>query len=208
MAKDTKSRILDAALVRFSEKGYEGTNIREVAESLGLGKSSLYRHFISKEEIWNTLIDELIRYYEERFGSVENLPPIPQTAEELRSMTMRLINFTIHDEKIIRIRKILLTEQFRDDRVCELATRYFHANLEEMFAKIFSGMMDRGILKKDDPGILAFSYTAPISSLVQLHDREPKREREIMEKLEQFITHFISVYEIRREPVQGEESQS
>jgi len=33
MAKDTKERILMAALDMFSKKGYEGTNIRELAAS-------------------------------------------------------------------------------------------------------------------------------------------------------------------------------
>ena len=54
MAKDTKERILMAALEMFSQKGYAGTNIRELTASLGLVKSSMYKHFSSKEEIWNT----------------------------------------------------------------------------------------------------------------------------------------------------------
>ena len=45
MAKDTKERILTAALEMFSQKGYEGTNIRELAASLGLVKSGIYKHF-------------------------------------------------------------------------------------------------------------------------------------------------------------------
>ena len=57
MAKDTKERILTAALEMFAQNGYAGTNLRELAASLGMGKSSLYRHFASKEEIWNTLLD-------------------------------------------------------------------------------------------------------------------------------------------------------
>ena len=60
MAKDTKERILMAALDMFSQNGYAGTNIRELAASLNMGKSSLYRHFESKEEIWNTLLDRMI----------------------------------------------------------------------------------------------------------------------------------------------------
>ena len=59
MAKGTKERILTAALEMFSQNGYAGTNIRELTASLGLVKSSLYRHFESKEEIWNTLLDEM-----------------------------------------------------------------------------------------------------------------------------------------------------
>ncbi|MBR0356788.1 MAG: helix-turn-helix transcriptional regulator, partial [Clostridia bacterium] len=63
MAKDTKERILAAALDMFSQRGYDGTNIRELASSLGLVKSALYRHFDSKEAIWNALLDEMIAYY-------------------------------------------------------------------------------------------------------------------------------------------------
>ena len=39
MAKDTKERILVAALDMFSQNGYAGTNIRELTGSLGMGKS-------------------------------------------------------------------------------------------------------------------------------------------------------------------------
>ena len=63
MAKDTKERILSKALELFSQKGYDGTNIKEIMVSLGLVKTAMYRHFESKEEIWNTLLDRLIKYY-------------------------------------------------------------------------------------------------------------------------------------------------
>ena len=51
MAKDTKERILMAALDMFSKKGYEGTNIRKLAASLELVKSGIYKHYESKEGI-------------------------------------------------------------------------------------------------------------------------------------------------------------
>ena len=57
MAKDTKERLRAAALDMFSQNGYAGTNIRELTASLGLVKSGLYKHFKSKEEIWNSLLD-------------------------------------------------------------------------------------------------------------------------------------------------------
>jgi AcrR family transcriptional regulator len=58
MANDTKERILAAALEMFSQKGYAGTNIRELSASLGLVKSGVYKHYESKEAIWNALLDE------------------------------------------------------------------------------------------------------------------------------------------------------
>ncbi|MBE6111203.1 MAG: TetR/AcrR family transcriptional regulator, partial [Erysipelotrichaceae bacterium] len=105
MANVTKERILEAALQMFSQNGYAGTNIRELSASLGLVKSGVYKHYESKEAIWNALLDQMIAYYGERFGSPEHLPPVPETADELVALTMRMVNITVHDEKIIMTRK-------------------------------------------------------------------------------------------------------
>ena len=197
MAKDTKARILAASLELFSKNGYAGTNIRELTSSLGLGKSSMYRHFNSKEEIWNTLLDEMSAYYTSRFGSPEHLPPVPESLEDLIGMTMRMVDFTVHDKKIVMTRKVLAMEQFRDDRARELASRHFLTGLTAMFTPIFSGMMDKGLLRRDDPEMLAFAYTAPISALIHLCDREPEKTEEAMKQIEAFSRHFIAVYGVK-----------
>ena len=199
MAKDTKERILAAALDLFSQNGYAGTNIRELSESLGLVKSAMYRHFESKDAIWNTLLDELIAYYEARFGSTEHLPPVPDSLEELVTMTMRMVNFTIHDEKVVKSRKLLSIEQFRDERARDLATKYFLTGLKDMFTQIFAGMMDKRLLRRDDPSMLAFAYTAPISALIHLCDREPGKTDEAMGQVEAFSRHFIKTYSTEEE---------
>lgn len=194
MAKDTKERILDEALRQFSKKGYDGTNIRELTASLGLVKSSMYKHYKSKEEIWNSLLDRMIAYYNDRFGSVENLPPVPDTLDELVAMTMRMVDITVHDEKIVMTRKLLSIEQYRDDRARQLATKHFLTGLTEMFTYIFDGMMNKGLLRRDEPKMLAFVYTAPISALIHLCDREPEKTADAFSQIEMFSRHFIQVY--------------
>ena len=194
MAKDTKERILAAALEMFSQKGYEGTNIRELSASLGLVKSGIYKHYESKEAIWNALLDKMIAYYGERFGSSDHLPPVPESAEEFIAMTMRMSNLTIHDEQIVKTRKVLTLEQFRDDRARELATKHFLTGLTEMFTHIFVGMMDKGLIRRDDPAMLAFAYTTPISALIHLCDREPEKTEEAMEQIETFAGYFIRTH--------------
>ena len=184
MAKDTKERILAAALEMFSQNGYAGTNIRELSESLGLVKSAMYRHFESKEAIWNTLLDELIAYYEARFGSSEHLPPVPDSPEGLVTMTMQLVNFTVHDQK-------------RDERARMLASKHFLTGLTEMFTPIFEGMMDKGLLRQDDPAMLAFAYTAPISALIHLCDREPEKTEEAMAQVEAFSRYYIKIHGVQ-----------
>ena len=194
MAKDTRERILETALQMFSQNGYAGTNVRELTASLGLVKSSLYKHFESKEAIWNALLDQMIAYYDERFGSREHLPPVPDSLEGLVQMTMGMVNFTIHDEKIVMTRKLLSIEQFRDERARELATKHFLTGLTEMFTHVFAGMMDNGLLRRDDPAMLAFAYTTPISALIHQCDREPEQAEACISRIEAFSRHFIRIY--------------
>ena len=194
MAKDTKQKILEAALDMFSKNGYAGTNMRELMASIGYAKSSTYRHFESKEELWNTLLDAMIAYYEERFGSPERLPPVPDSLEELVSMTIRMVRITTQDETIVKTRKVLTLEQFRDERARDLATKHFVTGLTEMFTVIFAGMMEKGLLRRDDPAMVAFAYTMPISALIHLCDREPEKTEDAMAQVEAFSRHFIRVY--------------
>lgn len=194
MAKDTKERILEAALEIFSRDGYEGTNIKDIAESVGIVKSALYRHFESKEDIRNAVIEMMIRYYSERFGTADTLKDIPRTVPELYEMTMRMISFTVNDTKVIQMRKFMLTEQFRDEKVCKLASDYFLYDTEAIFTKVFEEMMNAGSLKKADPAVLAFSYTAPITALIHLCDREPGKKPEALAKMKSFIDQFTAEY--------------
>ena len=194
MENTTKERILDAALVSFAENGYKGTNLRDFAAGMGLSKSALYRHYESKEAIWNALLDKMEAYYNERFGSPEHLPKIPTSCEELLSLAMHMVDFTIHDEKVILTRKLLLKEQFHDERIKRLATEHFMDDTKAIFKSIFEKMIDAGLLIAEDPDMLALAFTAPITSLIHYCDREPEKEPEIMRQIEAFVKHFIKIY--------------
>ena len=194
MENTTKEKILDAALVSFAENGYKGTNLRDLAAGLELSKSALYRHYESKEDIWNAVIDQMESYYVSKFGSPEKLPPAPKSCDELISMTMRMLDFTLHDKRVILTRRLLLKEQFRDERARQLATLHFLTGTKEMYARAFAEMMENGILKKDDPDMLAFTYTTPITALIHYCDREPEKEPEILQQMEAFVKHFIKIY--------------
>lgn len=198
MENTTKEKILDAALVCFAENGYRGTNLRDLAAGLGLSKSALYKHYKSKDDIWNAVLDRMEAYYIDRFGSPDKLPPVPKSSAELCTMTMRMLDFTMHDKRVILTRRLLLTEQFRDERARHFATLHFLTGTRDIFTRIFAEMMENGILKKDDPELLAFAYTTPISALIHTCDREPEKEPEILGQLESFVRHFIRTYGTER----------
>ena len=48
---NTRERILDVALDLFTEQGFDGTSLRQIAEQLGVTKAALYYHFTSKDDI-------------------------------------------------------------------------------------------------------------------------------------------------------------
>lgn len=194
MGNTTKDKILDAALVSFVENGYKGTNLRDFAAGIGLSKSALYRHYESKEAIWNALIDKMEVYYAEHFGSPKHLPEIPKTCDEFFSLVMHMVDYTIHDEKIILTRKLLLAEQFHDDRIRTLATEHFVNDTKEIFQKIFEKMMEAGLFSGEDPELLAFVFTSPVTALIHYCDREPEKEPEIMQQIEAIVKYFIKIY--------------
>jgi AcrR family transcriptional regulator len=62
---DTRDRIRTAALEVFSERGWEGATLREVADRLGITRPALYYHFASKEAILDSIHAELARSVDE-----------------------------------------------------------------------------------------------------------------------------------------------
>lgn len=196
MAKTTKERILDAALEMFAENGYAGTNMCDLAQSVGLTKSALYKHFQSKEDIWNSLLDEVQIHYSQGFGGAAASLEELESCEELEGVALALFDFTVHDRMIILARKILLTEQFRNERARELAGKYFLGKMEQVFEGVFGAMMDKGLMKRVDPSILAFSFVTPIGALVQLCDREPEHVDWAFDRLRAFLAQFLGEYGI------------
>ncbi|MCD6268211.1 MAG: helix-turn-helix transcriptional regulator, partial [Thermotogaceae bacterium] len=73
MGKETRARILEAAKKAFSEKGFDGVSVDEIAKRAGVRKALIYYYFPSKEilfeEVWKNALNELEKYL---FGEVKN----------------------------------------------------------------------------------------------------------------------------------------
>lgn len=190
----TKERILYAALNLFSEKGYDGVGVDLIAENAGLKGPSLYRHYKGKEDILNSLIDLVSFHYEEGFGLKNKPEELPESMDELIENAMAKIKFTMHDDIVRKTRRILAMEQFRSERIAELTSRYHLENLQEMYTGIFKGLMEKGILKKDDPELVALEFVSPVSLLIHMYDRQPEREEEVLDKIRKHFGHFAKMY--------------
>ena len=190
----TKERILDAALTLFAENGYDGTSVEQIANIVGIKAPSLYKHYKGKEDILNALIDSAETWYEEMFGSENNIGEVPQSREEFIKVTMERISFTMRDPIIRKTRILLVQEQFRNERISEATTRHQLDGIQRMYAKIIKGMMDKGIVTSDDSDLLAAELTAPVVLQIARSDRQPQCEEECMEYIEKHLRHFCKVY--------------
>lgn len=192
----TKDRILESALTLFSEKGYDGVGVDLIAENAGIKGPSLYKHFKGKEDILDSLIEKVEGYYQENFGSVNNPGKIPSSMDELITMSLKRIEFTLRDPMVKKVRRMLTMEQFRSRRIAFLTTKYNIDSVQEIYHRIFQTMMDNGIMKKTDAALLSVSFAAPVSLLIQMCDREPEREPEAMERIKKYFRFFADEYSI------------
>ncbi len=68
----TREKILEVALRLFSKKGFKETTIKDIAKEVGITEGAIYRHFTSKEEIINSLLEEITQELrQELFESIE-----------------------------------------------------------------------------------------------------------------------------------------
>lgn len=56
--KPMKERILEEALQLFSQNGYTGTSMNDIAAKLGVTKAALYKHYKSKQEILDSIVEK------------------------------------------------------------------------------------------------------------------------------------------------------
>ncbi|MGW8883265.1 TetR/AcrR family transcriptional regulator [Streptomyces sp. NPDC055749] len=80
---NTRQRIQDVALELFAEQGYEKTSLREIAEQLDVTKAALYYHFKTKEDILNSIFEDLNRPIEELIAWGKEQPHTLATKKEI-----------------------------------------------------------------------------------------------------------------------------
>lgn len=185
---------MDAALNLFSEKGYAAVGVDEIGAAAGVKGPAIYHYFKGKEAILDELVNTYEEYYGSRFGNANNHLQIPNTLDEFVKVSLERLDFTIHDPQIRKFRKLITIEQFRNNTFRELATEHFLLKTIDLNKIILTELIHKGQVKDYDPDIIAFEFTAPVTSIIALADREPEKEEMVMSIIRNHIEHFVKVY--------------
>ena len=201
----TKQEILDAALELFSVQGYEAASISQLAEAVGIRKASLYSHFENKQAILDALIQTTMEEYEKHsiFANADwddltfTKDKDHMTPEMAVQMFLGQIRYILHDPKINRARKMLTIEQFQNPQMAQLQTKQNYTDVIHYFTGLVRFLIRQGRLVDADPEIMAAQLCLPISMWINLCDREPERENDVMQLIERHIRQFFEVYQAK-----------
>ena len=97
---DTRARIQQVAVELFTEHGYDGTSLREIAERLDVTKAALYYHFKSKEDIVTSLVED---YYKQMDALIEWGRQQPRTAATRREILGRYVDIVAEGDQVFRM---------------------------------------------------------------------------------------------------------
>lgn len=203
--RDTKSVIIEASLRLFSEHGYEGVGMRDIAEAVGIQPPSLYKHFAGKQAIFDAVVERMSAGYDsvtrqiqmpqgEPSAAVEGYAAL--TPEMIASMTEAMFRYWTEDEYAVLFRRLLTMEQYRTPQIGELYRSYFvHRPLEYQGA-LFDGMMQAGCFAPGDGCLMALEFFAPVFLLMQAADGcETQAQRdELAACLRAYVERFAALH--------------
>ena len=200
---NTKQEILEVSLELFSVQGCEATSISQIANAVGIRKASLYSHFENKQAILDALVKDILDQYAkhsifaktnwEQSDDTEGKQAF--TPDAAAQMILGQIRYILHDPHISKARKMLVVEQFRNPELAKLQTKQNYTDVMKYFTGLVKHLIRNGVLNDDNPEIMASQLCLPISMWINLCDREPEREAEVMELVSRHIRQFFRLYQ-------------
>lgn len=200
---NTKEMIVYQALTLFSDRGYEGVSMRDIASAVGIKAASLYNHFKSKEDIFHKIIEEMSKRYEETVIRMqvphgEMQAVIEQymnvTEESLITISKNMFLYFLKDDFASKFRRMLTMEQFRSTQAGDAFQSFFIDGAINFQKLLFLNMMNQGAFRESDPGVMALHFYSPIFLLLNKYDSLPDQVEEALELLEKHVKQFSKLY--------------
>jgi len=163
----TKEKIFQTSVSLFARNGYPGASLQDIADEVGIKKSSIYNHYKSKEEI---LKEIYLRFMEILIDSTpskdlirDSLNRNPSAADFWKERIKTYFKNSIISETG-RMWAVILMEQFRDEKAGALIIEENRRQVENA-AMILKMMIKRGLVKKADPVLLATGLMYAVRAL-------------------------------------------
>lgn len=199
MAGDTKERILEAALELFAHSGYLGTSMSDIAKQLGITKAALYKHYTSKQEILDSIVERMKEMDYERAKKYE----MPETEsndfaeaylnipiEKIRTYSAAQFYHWTEDPLSANFRKMLTLEQYRAPELAQLYQQCLASGPVKYMAEIFQKFTN-----SNETAIqLALEFYGPIYLLYSVYDGAEDK-RCVASMLDAHIDRFIAKIE-------------
>lgn len=192
--RNTKEKILEEALKLFSISGYMGTSMNEIAAKLGVTKAALYKHYTSKQEILDSIVEKMNQMDEERAkeyempeGSMEEvIKGYQNTAfEKIRLYTKVQFDHWTKEEFSSSFRKMLTLEQYRDPQLARLYQNNLVEGPVHYMESIFAGLTGN----EKEARQLALDFYGPIFLLYSLYDSTEEKDH-VTDMLDEHIRRF------------------
>ncbi len=204
--ENTKEIILYQALTLFSEKGFEGVSMRDIASAVGIKAASLYNHFRSKRDIFNSIIDEMSKRYDEMAVKIQ-LPMgdvnavagkyMKTTEPALVAIAKNIFLYFLKDDFASKYRRMLSIEQFRSTYASDVFHNFFINGIIGYQTMLFDNMIKQGAFIRCNPHIMALHFYSPLFMLLSKYDCRADGEEEALNILEDHIKQFSDIYMTR-----------
>ncbi|MDO5155970.1 MAG: TetR/AcrR family transcriptional regulator [Eubacteriales bacterium] len=189
----TKESILYESLKLFSTNGYDAVSTRMIARAINASDTVIYKHFDSKQEIFDTIV----KLCHEKFETKRNEVSLDSISwQEMEKVCLDRYEFLTKDEWIVMFRKLLLVEQFKNPEMGKLYKDIFIDYPIKATTEHFRKLINKGYMKDGDPKVYAIELYAPFF----LYSNESEISEETKNALMEHVVNF------RRNVVDGIES--
>jgi AcrR family transcriptional regulator len=146
--QDRRQAILEAARASFMEKGYEGTSMSGLLETLGGSKATLWSYFRSKEELFAAMLDDAV--VEHRAALLDCLEPTGDLFESLTVFCSRFLEkLSSHDS--LALWRLVAAESARNPEIGRIFYERAPQRIEQGLTAFIGRHMGTGELRPDDP---------------------------------------------------------
>ena len=200
----TKERITDEALTLFSRHGYNGTSVKNIANAVGIKDSSIYKHFKTKREI----VDAIVEQMQEKIKEMSAKTGLPSEENEsaaafygtlsvknLQVLSRKAFLFYLQDEFMSRFWRFATMEQYQDPAIYNIFRDLFFDQSIIYQKTLFGEMLRQKAFDHGNPEIMALHFYAPIFFLLCKYTERNGQVEEALEILDRHISEFCRIYQ-------------